>query len=319
MGTEASDAGIDDVIRREVAVFLERLPFETRIQLKSTSVWSAQLEESTRERVRSLRSAEARRQFLGRYMHRAVFRELFDGAEFPVEEPWLLDQAIEVAQQVLAGLDRQFKPRYGDSVAEVGAAPSFGWEGLIQLEKQRGDGKEIIEPRGLLRTIIFGYVLREVDEAMRTVSPGTRAHHHLVKKYEKELAGEELTESERHERAMRLADKECERLGHFFTRIADESHIERIEDAKDSYAAVFDYDLVRMIDDVVGLDVTTSTDGVVVRFTKTDRRAWRILKAANLRGADIDWVKYGIKPHNGSQQLQALYRKLAAVLGDWRL
>jgi hypothetical protein len=319
MGTEASDAGIDDVIRREVAVFLERLPFETRVQLKSTSVWSAQLEESARERVRSLRSAEARRRFLRRYMLRAVFRELFERAEFPVEEPWLLDQAIEVAQQVLAGLDRQFKPRFGDCVAEVGAAPGFGWEGLIQLEKQRGDGKQIIDPRGLLRTIVFGYVLREVDEAMRTVSPGTRAHHHLVKKYERELAGEELTEAERHERAMRLADKECERLGRFFTRVAAEGAIERVEDPGDSYARVFAYDLVRMVDDVVGLDVTTSTDGVGIRFTKTDRRAWRIFKAANLHGADIDWEKYGIKPHNGSQQLQALFRKLAAVLGDWRL
>jgi hypothetical protein len=239
-------------------------------------------------------------------------RELGDLELVPVT----LDTAIKIAEGILARVERQFELRYGNSVAEVGAAPGLGWESLIQLEQKRAKGEEITEPRVLLTKIILQNVLSEVETAMRTMAPGARAHYRLVKKYYKQLASEELTETDRYERAMRLADDESERLGGLLIRIADERAIERVEDANDPYAKVFDEDIVRTIDDIVGLDAVPSRGRQSVQFTRMDRHTWSIFKAATLTGADIEWSKYGIDPHVGAQQLYALLRKIAAVVRD---
>jgi hypothetical protein len=232
--------------------------------------------------------------------------------------PVTLDTAIKIAQGILERVDRQFTPRYGTSVAEVGAAAAFGYEGLIQLKQKRAKFGEITEPRALLTTIIFRNVLSEVDAAMRTMAPGARAHHRLVEKYYEQLANEEPTQTAHYERAVRLADEESERLGRFLVRVADEGAIEQVEDPNDPYSKVFDEDFVRTIDEIVEPGAVTSSARQPVQFTATDRHTWSMLKAAALSSADIEWSKYGVDPHIGSQRLSAFLKKVATVVRDWR-
>jgi hypothetical protein len=319
LGSYESQDRLSQLIKSTASTYLDGVSPEVRIGLRGPLVWSPAIERSLREQISKLRSEKAQKAAVIAYLATAGFAERFRRLDFPVDDAFLLGEAIDVAEQALERHDRKFKRLHGSTIAEVDAAKGFAWQALIELEKKRNAGEHILNPRALLSDIVHGLVLREVDARMRTAAPGPRAHHRLTKKFEKELADEQMPRYERHELASKLAEQRCKELGGLLHRVADLTAIEQLPGRDDPFAIVFDAELTQMIDDILAAGSAVDPTGTRVHFTMTNRRAWLLFKLAGLHRKDIDWEKQRVTPHNGSEQLGALFRKLAAVITDWRL
>lgn len=289
--------------------FLRALPRETRERLEPASAY---LDEVMRALTRACENGGLARkvpkELVDEEMTAIAFKELLDPVE-PIEEPWVLQQAVAVAGKVLRIRDSEFRPRYGDLI-EVSAAEAIGWLALWELARQMSHGEEIENPLAYLRTILKGDVNRMIDAAMRSAYPGARAYRHLLKREEKLLqeTRHDLDELERRALAATRADGKLKRAGGLLDRVAEDG-IGSIRDAGPGlFQQVFDAWVVEELDQLVAGESC---------FTATDRDTWARFKAGDFSGKEVDWRDLP-DSHIGYQRLYSLLKKLRDLLDDWR-
>jgi hypothetical protein len=290
-----------------VTQFLADLPFSVRSALPEGSAFVPQVTVALERtwRRRPLRRREAERDG-HRAMERLVFASLFDPAH-PTAQPYILEQAIKLAEQVLRARDAQFRSEYGDGVIDLGAAPSFGWSGLLELADEIARGRVVENPIGLLKRIIQRHARLMVDQAMRAIAPEKRARYLTRRRLLTELAETHphLSEEQRRRLATELADLAA--LAELLRRrLLAENEATQPGDGFDPHQAAVDNELVRVIEARIEHPP----------FTDVDRLTWRLFKAAGYDGRGIDWEREcGISRAAGSQRLYSFLRKLRGALG----
>jgi hypothetical protein len=292
-----------------IEAFLRTLPRESRERLGPASSYVEPLmHELERGGYDESWSAEKLKAFVKEQMSAFAFKTLLHPAG-PMDDPWVIDQAASLSEEVLRSRARAYDKRYGELV-EASAAKAIGWLSLIELSKRMWSGEEIENPHGLLRRIIEGDVGRLFDAALRQGHPGAAASRRITKREEKRLRQErpDLDALERRALAGRLAREQLGRFYNFLERAGEES----LDSIVDGEAAVPEQ---ASSDWSVGeIDYLVADSG---HYTDTDRDAWARFKAAGFRGADVDWTG-ACSRRTGSQRLQALFRKLRRDLKDWR-
>lgn len=289
--------------------FLRTLPRESRERLGTASSYLEPLWHAL-ERVGhdGSSSAEESKALVEEHMSAIAFKTLLDPAG-PMDDPWVIDQAARLCEEVLLSHDRAYKERYGELV-EVSGAKAIGWVSLLELSEQMWSGEEIENPHGYLRRIIEGDVGRLREAAIRQGQPGAAALRRIAKKEEKRLRRErpDLDALERRALAAQLAREHLGRFYNFLERAGEES-LDSIVDQEATVPEQVSSDWsVEEVDQLVA-----DRD----RYTDTDRDAWSRFKAAGFCGADVDWTG-ACSRHAGSQRLLALFRKLRRDLADWR-
>jgi hypothetical protein len=286
--------------------FLRSLPRESRLRLGPAAGF---VERASRALERAWCECPERepKAFVVDYMDATAFKQLLD-PDRPLDDPWVITQAIGLCAEVLRSRDRIYRHSYGDLV-EVAAAEAMGCFSLIELGKRMWRGEEIENPRAYLRRIIEGDVSKLIEAGMRQAYPGTYAYRVIVRRHDKRLRQErlDLDKVERRALAATLAREEMVRGCRLLERVA-ESSIDSIADRQVSVPAQALSD--GMVDAIDGLVADPH------RFTDTDRDTWTRFKAAGFRGADINWGGTCSR-RTGSQRLQALCGRLRRFLGDW--
>jgi hypothetical protein len=309
LASELSPIPPDKRLLALIEGFLQTLPRESRVRLGPAFSYVESLR-CARGHIGRDRSwpVEMSKAFVEKHMSAAAFKALLDPAR-PIDDPWVIEQAAALCEEVLRSRARVHKLRYGELV-EASAARAIGWFALIELSKRMWTGEEVENPHGLLRRIIEGDVGRLEEAAMRQTHPGAYAIRRFTKREEKRLRHEhpEMEALERWALAAKLAHEHLGRFYNFLNRVADESVDSVIDEGADLSGQVFSEQIVGWIDRLVA-DTR--------RYTDTDRDAWVRFKAAGFRGADIDWTG-ACSRRTGSQRLQALFRKLRRDLEDWR-
>ena len=237
-----------------------------------------------------------------------AFKTLLD-PDRPLDNPWVIEQAVGMADGILASYDRRHRERYGDLV-ERAAAMAIAYDALLELAGKLWSGKHIEKPRAYLRSIIWRYVDQLVNAALRQSHPGDFLRKTLIAKHSKLLAQKrpDLDRVERYALAVMLAEEEMKRGWRLVSRAA-EADLDSVADTDADVAGeALDDLLVEAIDRVVEN----------APFTPVDRDAWNRWKAAGFCGRDIDWSGAGCSRRSGSQRLQALFRKLLRLLEGWR-
>jgi hypothetical protein len=291
-----------------IAGFLEGLPRESRMQLGGAHRHLIGVRRALEDAGHHGSSgAENLKDFVERRMSAVAFAVLLDPPR-PIDDPWVLDQATGLSEEVLRSRARLYKKQYGDLV-DLSAAKAIGWLSLLELAKRMEKDEEIRNPLGLLRVIIEGDVGRVINASLHQAQPGAAAARTLAKKEAKRLLHEqlELDPLERRTLAMKLAREHLGRFYNFLDREGEES-LDAVEDEGAGTS-----------DQAIGHLFVEAGDGLVAnrdRYTDIDRRAWARFKAAGLRGRDIDW-RGECAPHTGSQRLRALFAKLCRDLKDW--
>lgn len=292
-----------------IEAFLRTLPRESRERLGPAPGY---LEPLMRELELSgydgSWSAEKLKAFVEEHMSAIAFKTLLHPAG-PMDDPWVIDQAAGLSEEVLRSRARTYGQSFGELV-EASAAKAIGWLSLIELSKRMWSGEKIENPHGYLRRIIEGDVGRLFEAAIRQGHPGAAAYRRIVKKEEKRLRQErpDLDALERRALAAQLAREQLGRFYNFLERAGEES----LDSIVDGEAAVPEQASSDW--SIAEVDHLVADSG---RYTDTDRDAWARFKAVGFRGADVDWTG-ACSRRAGSQRLQALFRKLRRDLKDWR-
>lgn len=296
----------DDQILAWIEEFLARLPLASRCLLgrgyRHLSGAGSALKRALAERDPAAKDPEA---FVkGSYMTGIAFKTLLVPGR-PLDDPWVLDHAVELAEEALASCDRRKRKRYGDMV-ERGAATAIAYDALLELAGKLWSGKQIDKPRAYLRSIIWRYVDQLVSAALRQSHPGDYLRKTLIGKHSKLLAQErpDLDRIERHALAVTRAEEEVKRGWRFVSRAA-EADLESIAEVDADVAEEVLGDLL-----IEAIDRAVEDDP----FTPVDRDAWGRWKAVGFCGRDVDWSGAGCSRRAGSQRLQALFRKLLRLL-----
>jgi hypothetical protein len=291
--------------------FLRTLPRESREQLGPAAGYLESVEHALERVGCDEHSSEEKLEALvDEHMSAIAFKALLR-PDRPLDDPWVIDQAAGLCEEVLRSRARAYDHRYGDLV-DPSAAKAIGWFSLITLSKRMWSGEEIKNPHGYLRRIIEGDVGRLREAAINQGHPGAAAFRRIVKEEEKRLR-QEQPDLDALERRAVAAQRARDHLGRFynFLECAGEESLDSIFDKGATIPEQATSNLiVEEIDHLVA--------GPAGRYTKTDRDAWARFKRAGFRGADVDWTGGGCSRHTGSQRLLALFRKLRRDLEDWR-
>lgn len=297
-----------DQISSWIDEFMQGLPVASRRKLglafPSVDAVLDALEAARREGDPDARNPKA---FVEAHMAAFAFRELLDPDD-PLDDPWVLKQSTLLCREVLDARNWKYRSRYGDLI-DFAAAEAIGWLSLSELAERLWRGKEIENPRAYLRRIIEGDVQKLIKATLRQAYPGDAAREAGIKRHDKRLRQEQPDLDKVTRRALAVKAWE-EELKRGLRNLLDRVDVEDLDGVADDAAEV--PELANSAALIAAIERLVEDPQ---RFTDVDRDTWVRWKAADFRGADIEWPE-GCSRRAGSQRLQALCKKLRRLLGD---
>jgi len=249
---------------------------------------------------------ESARAYIERRLPKKLFRDLFD-PQRPTGSQVVRRQAeAEGRRQVIA--KKALFDRYCYGVLDPNESPGYAFLGLWELSARMTPSDppkdEVRDPFAYFATVLRGMISKDIDAEMKHTDPWTRRRYELMRRLTKliEQADPGGNDEAHEEEATRKAEEQLAWL----------QTLRRVE-----FEEALNIGSHPDFTDFVHSDIVIEAiERRISRppFTDINRETWRLWRAADYRGEDIDWAAKGLEGSTGPQRLLSLLGKLRKVL-----
>jgi hypothetical protein len=297
----------EDYLAAEVIRMINDVPVVERGRLLPGFVYVRELMSEHAPRADEV-TPEGARTYVERRLPRRLFRDLLDQQRPTSSQVVRRIAEAEGRRQVIA--KKALFDRYCYGVLDPNESPGYAFLGLWELGRRMTPSDppkdEVREPFAYFATVLRGLIAKDIDAEMKHADPWTYRRYELMRRLTKliEQADPNGSDEAHEEEAARRAEELLAQLQTL-----------RRGDFDEALTIGSDPDFTDLVHSDI---VIESIERRISRppFTPTDRLTWRLWRAADFRGADIDWAAEALKGSAGPQRLLSLLRKLREVLDE---